>query len=483
VAVKSGSNTVLKNAYDGLGRRVKIDVDRDQDEVAESYRHMYYNAGWQLLETRETTNDANEPEDLQPLCQYVWSARYIDAPVLRDGYGARMYYLTDANMNVTALVDDDSGTWKVAERYMYDPYGKVTTLNGAHDADGDRTEWTPDGNPDWQNYILYCGYYYGEETRLYHVRNRFYHAELGRWLQRDPAGYGEAMSLYIYACSAPTGKVDPAGLAPPPDWGVTVPKGPSSTPGQPNAGYDWKMMREAYNRSAWHWDRGEKDANRYWWEVYKKWQAQYLYNRLHHPGGRAPACDKVRRCFAQCVAFHYYCLGCKTVVYRGYGKMSEAGNACRDSLWACLNRCKKAGFPYNPVCVEECDESRRSGRARGTGPGAQPAAQPVSPGHVGAEYLGATGIKALGESTHAAGGTGALGAAGGVMITTVKAAGTAPEITSIWIRRRVNEYIWEHPEMDEADMFCEPKFVYRLTQKAVAEGELQGLWEQIRGRR
>ena len=82
--------------------------------------------------------------------QYIWSPRYVDAPVLRDrdgdadpetgdlgvtdsGLDERLYYLNDANMNVTALVDTDGG---VVERYVYDPYGRPTVLNGADDADG-----------------------------------------------------------------------------------------------------------------------------------------------------------------------------------------------------------------------------------------------------------------------------------------------------------------------------------------------------------
>ena len=54
--------------------------------------------------------------------QYVWSPRYIDAPVLRDtlttsGYGIveaeRVFYLSDANYNVTGLVKYDSGAERV----------------------------------------------------------------------------------------------------------------------------------------------------------------------------------------------------------------------------------------------------------------------------------------------------------------------------------------------------------------------------------
>ena len=59
--------------------------------------------------------------------EYVWSLRYIDAPVLRDenqnadgdctdtSGDERLFYLTDANMNVTCLVDSSGDA---AERYI-----------------------------------------------------------------------------------------------------------------------------------------------------------------------------------------------------------------------------------------------------------------------------------------------------------------------------------------------------------------------------
>ena len=118
----------------------------------------------------------------------------------------------------------DSGVGYVVERYRYDPYGKVTVLHGEkdtsdpenpiyYDKDGDVTEWDEDtGGSDWDNEILYCGYRYDPETALYHVRERMYHPTLGRWLQRDPIGYVDGMSLYEYVGSCPLAEVDPLGL-------------------------------------------------------------------------------------------------------------------------------------------------------------------------------------------------------------------------------------------------------------------------------
>jgi RHS repeat-associated protein len=47
---------------------------------------------------------------------------------------------------------------------------------------------------------------------LYHVRHRTYHPTLGRWLQRDPAGYVDGMGLYEYVSSEPIMARDPRGL-------------------------------------------------------------------------------------------------------------------------------------------------------------------------------------------------------------------------------------------------------------------------------
>ena len=129
VEVKSGETTVAKYEYDGLNRRVKAWIDTAapaSPDGVDLYRHFFYNAAWQLLETRTTTTEADQPESLDPEYQHVWSQRYIDAAVLRDenkdgdsdcinGEDERLYYQNDANMNVTALLADDSGDsrWEV----------------------------------------------------------------------------------------------------------------------------------------------------------------------------------------------------------------------------------------------------------------------------------------------------------------------------------------------------------------------------------
>ena len=88
VEVKDGSNVVVKSEYDGLGRRIKKHIDTDapgSPDGVDKYRDLFYNASWQIVETRVSTAGPNQhPDTLKPEYQYVWSGRYIDAPLLHD---------------------------------------------------------------------------------------------------------------------------------------------------------------------------------------------------------------------------------------------------------------------------------------------------------------------------------------------------------------------------------------------------------------
>ena len=190
--------------YDGSRRRIAKLLGPDPENPDSTY-DFYYNRAWQILEVRK---DGIATENLHE--QYVWSRRYIDSPVLRDRdidddgeLDERLYYTTDANMNVTALVEPDGD---VAERYTYDPYGKVTIRNPSTWAE---ISWANSK----QNHILYCGYYFDDESGLYSVRYRYYHPTLGRWLSRDPLIPQPMGNLYSYVGERPTDQRDPFGLS------------------------------------------------------------------------------------------------------------------------------------------------------------------------------------------------------------------------------------------------------------------------------
>jgi RHS repeat-associated protein len=203
--------------YDGLNRRIRKLLGTNPAAPNTAYDY-YYNESWQIVEVRKDS-------DTDPFEQYVWDARYIDAPVVRfrDGNtdgdltgGTQegdntLYYTNDANMNVTALVDGYDGA--VVERYMYDPYGKPTVLHGVRDSTGTAaTEWNTRSSNTFQNHILYCGYYFDDESGLYSVRHSYYHPTLGRRTSRELKVYLDGMNLYQYTRSSPIDLVDPSGL-------------------------------------------------------------------------------------------------------------------------------------------------------------------------------------------------------------------------------------------------------------------------------
>jgi len=202
--------TIAEYQYDGKSRRI---VKLKPNGANWDRRDYYYTCDWQVVEERELLNTASKTTVATVArYQWIWDLRFIDAPVLRDenkngdavcdGVGdERLFYTQDANYNTTALVST-AGT--VVERYAYDPYGKAAVLSGT---------WTSQSSAIYGNEILYGGYRLDPESGLYHVRNRSYHATLGRFIQRDPSGYGDGMNRYQYVQSSPTGRIDPMGLA------------------------------------------------------------------------------------------------------------------------------------------------------------------------------------------------------------------------------------------------------------------------------
>lgn len=191
----SGGSPLATYKYDALGRRIV-------ETVSGTTRDVYFSAAWQVLEEREAANVKT---------QYIWSPVYVDALVLRDrdadgnqanGLEERLYVQQDANFNVTALLNT-SGS--VVERYIYDPYGRVTFL---------APDWTTRGSSSYAWSYLHQGGRYENLTGLYHFRNRDLSATLGRWVTQDPIHFaGRDLNLYRDVGNNPTKMLDPSGLS------------------------------------------------------------------------------------------------------------------------------------------------------------------------------------------------------------------------------------------------------------------------------
>jgi RHS repeat-associated protein len=198
--VNDGEDIIQRNEYDGTNRRIRIYTDFTGSTPATT--DDVYHRGQQEVETRR--NGVLK-------YQTIWSPRYIDAPILRLAFVNGVYdnwiwYLSDANHNVTGLLTWDPNThiWSVSERYTYTPYGVVTYRLG---------NWSVTSSSANANTILYTGRTLDLATNLYYYRARFYDAVLERFVGRDPIGYSaRSPSLYLYSYANPIAYIDPSGM-------------------------------------------------------------------------------------------------------------------------------------------------------------------------------------------------------------------------------------------------------------------------------
>jgi len=116
--------------------------------------------------------------------------------------GSALYlYCQNNNYNVVALTDKDG---VVVEKVKYDPYGMPTCIRTSDSHEQTASHY---GNP-----YLFQGRRSCSETNLYYFRNRYMSPTLGRFMQRDPLGYVDGMSLYEFVGGTPTHRVDAEGL-------------------------------------------------------------------------------------------------------------------------------------------------------------------------------------------------------------------------------------------------------------------------------
>ena len=213
VEVDSGSNVVEQFRYDGLGRRVQVLSNFTGGSTATAETRLLPRAAGRrdpLAYRRHVCHGVYTGGMMTGGYQYVWSPLYVNSAILRDtldasgsaSAGERIFYLTDANNNVTAVLQHNGGkTWQVAARYSYDPYGNWTEF---YTEPGATRSTTTSSTP-----VTHLT----PPTGLYFDRARYYDPQLGRFISQDPMGTaGSGNNLYAYCGDNPTDGVDPTGL-------------------------------------------------------------------------------------------------------------------------------------------------------------------------------------------------------------------------------------------------------------------------------
>jgi RHS repeat-associated protein len=158
--------------YDALGRRVA----RTQGATAVVYIH----AGQQTV--CDYTRGANA--NTTPAFRYVWGD-YIDEPILRQtGSSTLLYYHHNQQYSTVAIT---SASGLVVTRYGYTAYGDQTIMSHTG------------ASQTYATYSLrhtYTGREWDDSLKANYFRARWYDAALGRFVNRDPIGYVDGLSLY-----------------------------------------------------------------------------------------------------------------------------------------------------------------------------------------------------------------------------------------------------------------------------------------------
>jgi RHS repeat-associated protein len=172
---------------DGAGRR----VGRSKSGASPSYRRYLLGEGNRVVAEYDQAGAI--------VSQFVYLTRsHVPDFMIQ---GSNVYrFITDQLGSVRLVVNVNASTasGSVVQRIDYDAWGNVTNVPSAFDQ--------PFG---------FAGGLWDRDTGLVHFGAREYDPATGRWLQKEPLGFGGGdTNLYAYGYGDPVNRIDPSGLAP-----------------------------------------------------------------------------------------------------------------------------------------------------------------------------------------------------------------------------------------------------------------------------
>jgi RHS repeat-associated protein len=185
-SVSNGGGTQESFVYDGLGRCVKRTVN--------GAAMIYVYDGWKAV--------------FEHAFDGAWMAYNVYGPGSDEilwryhSQVGHLRYHTDIHGNVSELLG-----WggEGLEKYTYDAFGIPTVTNW----DGSN----PRSYSTYGNRFMFQGREWYSELGYYNFRHRFYDPTVGRFLQKDPLGFGGGdANLYRYCGGDPVNRRDPFGL-------------------------------------------------------------------------------------------------------------------------------------------------------------------------------------------------------------------------------------------------------------------------------
>lgn len=235
--------------YDGLNRRVEERV-KNTDYPLGRTTDVWMSDAWQELTRSIRRVDSVDSNAWRPGTalatgkpeEYYWDPydadRVLGTTVARDAAGVPLAsqlggtggvgkvriiglrYAYDSSSNVTAVVgvayndaaNPPPAPMRLIERNRYSPYGERTAYRAAN---WDTWSQVPLALQQAPTSIAWHGFGLGvsdQVTGLVSLRNRWYDPALGRFMSRDPIGYGDGMNVYMYVHGGPLHRWDAIGL-------------------------------------------------------------------------------------------------------------------------------------------------------------------------------------------------------------------------------------------------------------------------------
>jgi RHS repeat-associated protein len=187
--------TTTTNRYDALARRIRKSITGGE------VRDYYYDKQWRSIEER-LSGTFSGPDKTR----HVWSPfdrwtlirrQRETAGTLTDTHFCLKDYLDPAALISPAAV--------VVERFSYDSFGPVRFMNAAFVTQSSSSyAWT----------FLFHAEFIDTESGLYNYGYRFYHPQLGRWINRDPIAELGGLNLFAAFFNNPAFWLDRLGFEP-----------------------------------------------------------------------------------------------------------------------------------------------------------------------------------------------------------------------------------------------------------------------------
>ncbi|MBI4685852.1 MAG: transglycosylase SLT domain-containing protein [Nitrospirae bacterium] len=188
---------IVTYAYDESNRLIQM----NKTGTVATYKYDPFGRRIEKKVNSTTTKYLYDGEDI--VIQYNGSggitARFthgpgIDEPLSIEKSGQRYYYHADGLGSIKVITDSTGG---IIKTYNYKAYGAIASQSGTLS----------------QPY-MFTSREYDSETGFYYYRGRYYNPGIGRFISKDPIGFGGGINLYVYVHNRPTMLVDPLGLSP-----------------------------------------------------------------------------------------------------------------------------------------------------------------------------------------------------------------------------------------------------------------------------